>query len=168
MPILGETIESPRELYVHKLGAALTMEKTTLEMLEELQQEANDSTLQQNLKKHHRETQQQIQNLEQAFSALGQSPSEEPCPTIEGLQKEGKQNIKQVDDNLVDFVILGGVVETEAHEIAVYDGLITKAQAMGEDDIVALLQENLEQEQNVLQQARKEKKRVAQSKLQYV
>src|SRR5919199_3978063 len=96
-------IESPQELFAQKLGAALTMEKTTLEMLEELQQEANDSTLQQNLKKHHRETQQQIQNLEQAFSALGQSPSEEPCPTIEGLQKEGKQNIKEVGDNLVDY-----------------------------------------------------------------
>ena len=158
-------ISSPQELFVHKLGAALTMEKTTLEMLEELQREAHDSTLQQNLKKHHRETQQQIQNLEQVFSALGQSPSEEPCPTIDGLQKEGKQNIKEVEDHLVDYVILGGVVETEAHEAAVYDGLISSAETFGEDDIVALLQENLEQEQNVLQQARREKKRVAQSKL---
>ena len=31
MAILGEDIESPRELYVHKLGAALKMEKTILE-----------------------------------------------------------------------------------------------------------------------------------------
>jgi ferritin-like metal-binding protein YciE len=29
-------IETPRELFVHKVGAALTMEETILEMLEEL------------------------------------------------------------------------------------------------------------------------------------
>ena len=155
-------IESPQELFVHKLGAALTMEKTTLEMLEELQQEANDPKLRQNLQKHHRETQQQIQNLEQVFSAIGSQPNEQPCPTIDGLQKESKQMIKQVDEELVDAVILGGVVETEAHEISVYDGLIASAEPFGEEDIIALLQENLEQEQNVLQQSRKEKKRVAQ------
>jgi hypothetical protein len=35
-------------------------------------------------------------------------------------------------------VILGGAAETEHHEIAVYEGLITKAEAMGEQDIVGL------------------------------
>jgi ferritin-like metal-binding protein YciE len=58
------------------------------------------------------------------------------------------------------------VVETEAHEIAVYDGLITKAQAMGEDDIVALLQENLESEQQTLQKARKATDKLAKRVLQ--
>jgi ferritin-like metal-binding protein YciE len=67
----------------------------------------------------------------------------------------------QVDETLNDAVILSGVVETEAHEIAVYDGLITKAQAMGEDDIVALLQENLESEQQTLQKARKATEKLA-------
>ena len=42
-------------------------------------------------------------------------------------------------------MILGGVIETEHHEIAVYDGLIIKAEQMGDDDIFALLHENLEQ-----------------------
>jgi len=45
-------IETPRELFVHELGAALTMEKTTLGMLEELEQEANDPQLKQNLRHH--------------------------------------------------------------------------------------------------------------------
>ena len=45
---------------------------------------------------------------------------------------------------------VAGVCETEHHEIAVYEGLITKAEAMGEQDIVALLQENLEQEEAAL------------------
>src|SRR5438874_1245151 len=68
------SIETPHELFVHKLGAALTMEETILEMLENLQEEASDSTLQRNLEQHHRETQQQIGNLKQIFRALGEEP----------------------------------------------------------------------------------------------
>jgi ferritin-like metal-binding protein YciE len=155
MALLGEKIESPRELYVHKLGAALKMEKTILEdMLPQLEEAANDRELKQNLSQHRRETEGHIKNIEQVFRALGAEPDEQSCPAIEGLEKEGQAMLRDVDENLNDAVILSGIVETEAHEIAVYDGLITKAQAMGEDDVVALLQENLENEQQTLQKAR--------------
>ena len=147
------SVETPTELFVHKLGAALTMEETILDMLEELQAKASDTKLKQDLKKHHTETQQQAQNLTRVFEALGEEPDKQSCPAIEGLEKEGKQMIKEVDDALVDSVILGGVIETEHHEIAVYDGLIIKAEQMGDDDIVALLQENLEQEEAALDKA---------------
>ncbi|HYY03851.1 MAG TPA: ferritin-like domain-containing protein [Gaiellaceae bacterium] len=167
MPILGEAIESPRELYVHKLGEALKMEKKIFEdMLPQLEEAAKDRELKQNLQQHRRETQGHIRNLEQVFRALGEAPDEQPCPAIEGLEKEGQATLGQVEESLNDSVILSGVVETEAHEIAVYDGLITKAQAMGEDDIVALLQENLESEQQTLQKARKATDKLAKRVLQ--
>lgn len=155
-------VASPHELFIHQLGAALTMEETILGMLEELERKANDAQLKQNLRHHHQETQQQVRNLQRAFGALGQEVESQPCPTIEGLKSEGEQMLKNVDDELNDAVILSGVVETEAHEIAVYDGLITTADAMGEDDIVALFQENLEQEQATLKKGRNAKKQLAQ------
>jgi ferritin-like metal-binding protein YciE len=168
MPILGDTVESPRELYVHKLGAALKMEKKIFEdMLPQLEEAAKDRELKQSLAQHRRETQGHIRNLEQVFRALGEDRDEQSCPTIEGLEKEGQSMLGQVDENLNDAVILSGVVETEAHEIAVYDGLITKAQAMGEDDIVALLQENLENEQQTLQKARKATEKLAKRTVQH-
>src|SRR5690348_10535835 len=147
------SIETPRDLFVHKLGAALTMEETIVDMLENLQQEASDPQLKRNLKQHHAETQQHVANLQQIFRALGEEPETQSCPAIDGLEKEGKQMIKEVDDSLVDSVILGGVIETEHHEIAVYDSLIIKAEQMDDEDIVALLQENLEQEEAVLDKA---------------
>ena len=156
------SIETPRELFVHKVGAALKMENTILDMLEELQEKAHDTELRRNLASHHRETQQQVRNLERVFEALGKDPEEQSCPTIEGLQKEGEQTLQQVEDDLNDAVILSGVVETEAHEIAVYDVLITQAEGMGEEDIVALFQENLEQEQATLKKARTATKKLAQ------
>jgi ferritin-like metal-binding protein YciE len=153
MAVLGKTIATPRELLVHKLGAALTMEETILEMLEKLQQEARDPSLRSNLKQHHRETQGQVENLNQVFTALGKKPEEQPSPAIEGLQKEGDQLLGRVDDSLVDLVILDSVIETEHYEIAVYDGLIIKAERMGDDDVIALLNENIEQEEATLKKA---------------
>jgi ferritin-like metal-binding protein YciE len=146
-------VETPTELFTHKLGAALTMEETILEMLEELEDEASDRQLKQQLRQHHQETQQHIQNLRQVFVALGEEPEKQDCPTIEGLQKEGKEMIKDVDGSLVDAVILSGVIETEHHEIAVYDGLIITAEQMDDEDVVALLHENLEQEEATLDRA---------------
>jgi ferritin-like metal-binding protein YciE len=153
MGLTSPEIESPYELFVHKLGAALTMEQTTLEMLGKLQAEASDSTLKRQLQQHHKETQQQIENLHRAFEAIGEEPEPKPCPAIEGLQKEGEQLLSQVDEELVDAVILSSVIETEHHEVAVYDGLIIQAEVMGEDDLVALFQENLEQEDQALDKA---------------
>ena len=147
------SIETPHELFVHKLGAALTMEETILGMLENLQEEASDPTLQRNLQQHHQETQNHVSNLQQIFRALGEEPEKQSCPAIEGLEKEGKQMIKEVDESLVDAVILNGVIETEHHEIAVYDSLIITAEQMDDEDVVALLHENLEQEEAVLDKA---------------
>jgi ferritin-like metal-binding protein YciE len=162
MALLDAKIQSPEELFAHKLGAALTMENTILGMLEKLQQEAQDSQLERDLRQHHEETQRHVQNLQRCFHALGEPIDEKPCPAIEGLEKEGEQMIGQVSDDLVDSVILSGVIETEHHEIAVYDGLIIKAEAMGEDDVVALLTENLEQEDQTLNKAIKAAEQLAQ------
>jgi len=54
------------------------------------------------------------------------------------------------------------VTETEHHEIAVYEGLITYAVAMGEQDVVSFLQQNLEQEQATVQTAKQVSKQLAQ------
>ena len=143
-------VENPKELFVHKLGAALTMENTVEEMLGKLVEKANDTALKQQLRHHREETQSQIRNLRQAFSSLGMEPKERPCPAIEGIEKEGEANLGMADESLNDAVILAGAGETEHHEIAVYENLIVHANALGHDEVVSLLQENLEQEQHTL------------------
>jgi ferritin-like metal-binding protein YciE len=157
-----ERLDNPKELFSYKLGAALKMENTVLEMLGDLEDAAQSDQLKQQFSHHADETRQQISNIEQAFSALGHDPDDSPCPAIEGIEKEGKANIKKADDNLVDAVILSGAAETEHHEIAVYEGLITEAEAMGKQDIVQLLQQNLEQEQHTLDEVKQAMHEVAQ------
>src|SRR5256885_13207928 len=129
MPQIGD----PKQLFAHKLGATLTMEETVVGMLKELEGKANETELKEQLSHHRDETQGQIANLTQAFGALGKEPERQPCPVIDGLKTEGEQLLEQTSPQLHDGVILSGCAEVEHHEIAVYDGLITLADELGED-----------------------------------
>jgi ferritin-like metal-binding protein YciE len=156
-----ERLNTPEELYHYKLGAALKMEQTVLDMLDDNAEAAQREELKQLFRHHQDETRQQISNLEEAFRAFGWEVDDSPCPAIQGIEKEGKANVKKADDKLVDAVLLAGAAETEHHEIAVYEGLITNAQAMGKGDVVELLRQNLEQEQHTLQEVESETEKVA-------
>jgi ferritin-like metal-binding protein YciE len=156
-----DRINSPDEMFAYKLGAAYTMEQTVLGMLGNLEDEATRPELKEQFRHHADETREQIAHIEQAFRALGLKPDDKPCPAIDGLEKEGKANIKMTDESLVDAVILAGAAETEHHEIAVYEGLITHAQAMGHDDVADLLQQNLEQEQHTLEEVKQATQKLA-------
>jgi ferritin-like metal-binding protein YciE len=107
------------------------MEHSVLEMLDDNAQAAQSSELERLLRHHQDETREQIANLEQAFAALGWEVDDSPCPAIEGIETEGKATVKMADDAVIDDVLLSGAAETEHHEIAVYEGLITHPQAMG-------------------------------------
>jgi ferritin-like metal-binding protein YciE len=148
-------ITDARQFFTHKLGATLTMEETVLSMLSELEGKANDSELKEQLSHHREETQGQVSNLMQAFSALGAQAQRNPCPAIEGLEKEGRETLQQTSPELYDEVILAGCAEVEHHEIAVYDGLIELGDQLDADDVVALLKENLEQEEHTLKEVEK-------------
>jgi ferritin-like metal-binding protein YciE len=154
-------VSTPKELFVHKLGAALTMERTVLGMLDDLTEAAQSDELKQQFQHHKQETEGQIRNLEQCFHALGEDVDDSPCPAIQGLEKEGKATI-MTDESLLDAVVLSAAGETEHHEIAVYEGLIEHAEAMGATDVAALLRENLEQEEHTLREVQHATGKVAQ------
>ena len=154
MALLGTKLETRRDLYVFKLGAALTMEKTILDMLPQLEEEASHGELESALRMHRDQTENHVRNLERAFELLGEDPDEQPCPAIEGLEKEGQANLKMADEALKDAVIVSAVTETEHHEIAVYESLITNGRALGEHEVVGMLELNLADERAALQRAR--------------
>ncbi|HMJ03617.1 MAG TPA: DUF892 family protein [Conexibacter sp.] len=147
-----ERLNTPQEAYNYKLGAALKMEQTVLDMLDKNADEAQDEHVRELFRHHQAETRQQIRNIEGAFAAFGWDVDTSPCPAIEGLEKEGKANARKADDALVDSLLLQGAAEVEHHEIAVYEGLIINARAMGRRDVVRLLEQNLEQERHTLRE----------------
>jgi ferritin-like metal-binding protein YciE len=149
-----EHLNNPEEIFSFKLGAALTMEKKLVEVLEELEESAQRPEIKQALNEHREETRQHVANVERCFELLGEKIDDSPCPAVEGMAKEGKATIKKTDNTVVDAVILSAATESEHHEIAVYETLITNAEARGASEVAGLLRQNLEQEKHALEVAR--------------
>ena len=156
-----DKLKTPRDAFTFKLGSALKMENKVLDMLGDLEREASREELKQQFRHHAEETRQQIRNVEMAFEAIGEEPDDKPNLVIEAIDKEGKANVKMADDAIADSVILAGAEATEHHEIATYEWLIANAEALGEQQVVPLLQQNLEQEQHTLDEVRQAARRLA-------
>jgi len=161
-------INDARKLFVHQLGGALNMERTVLTMLKQNEQAVQEPELKQLFGHHRDETEGQVRNLEQAFSSLGEESAGHICHGMEGMKKEAADVIEKVAPELLDGALAGGATHVEHYEIATYEGLIAHAEAMGQDEVVALLQENLEQEQHTLQEVERTAQRLAQRAAQQV
>ena len=143
-------IRSPADLFVHELATTYDAEQRNLQMLNQTAGMEQNAQVKQALEQHREETQQQIQNLEQAFQALGIPPQRIPCYAVEGLHQDHQQFAQQsVPANLMTIYHLGATAKTEHYEVATYQGLIEQAKRMGQPGVARLLQENLRHEQEM-------------------
>ena len=157
-----ERLNTPEEAFNFLLGAALKMEHTVHDkILEDSIENAQDERIRHLFRHHQQETAQHIANLEQVFGLFDWEVDDSPCPAIEAIHKEGKMNAKKTDDSIVDSMLLASAAQVEHHEIAVYESLITNAQAMGREDVVRLLQQNLESESHTLDEVKRSAAQVA-------
>lgn len=159
------SMTDPRELFLHELGDMLFAEQTLVKALPKLAEEAGDEELRMGFEEHLEETKQHVANLEQAFEAIGEPAKAEKCPGIEGIKKEHDEFMRDESPSpeVCDMFLTGAGARAEHYEIAAYTGLVTLAKGLGEQDVVELLQENLEQEKRALQKLDTVSKRLAQA-----
>lgn len=143
------TINTTQELWQHELEDIYDAEHQFLMGQQEMLANATDPKLQAMLTQHIGETQGQIANLERVFQASGLRSQRTMCDAAKGLVSEARKTIGECAGNAAvrDNAILGAAARVEHYEMAVYRALITGAQVMGQDDVVALLQQNLQQEE---------------------
>ena len=153
----------PRELFLHELGDVLFAERTLVKALPKLRDEASDQELAESFAEHLEETKHHVTNVEKAFDVLGKPAKAERCPAIEGIKKEHDEFVadESPSPEVLDAFLTGAGARAEHYEIAAYEGLITMADAMGEDEVVRLLTENLEEEQAALKTVKTIGKRLA-------
>ena len=146
-------LTTPRDLFLHELGDILYVEKALVdEVLPTLIGQVQDTKFRKGLEKHLEETRGHITNVEQVFDELGESPKTEECIGFEGLKKEQEKLVEEASEGLIDLVNTGAAARTEHYEIAAYSGLIEMARALGEQNAVALLDENLKSERETLRE----------------
>ncbi len=114
---------------------------------------ATDPMLKAGIEKHMQETKQHVVTLENVFLALNHKPEESKCPICMGLLTSAESSMKEAGNDAIRDVSIGGsAMLIENYEIAAYKGLIGQAQAMGRQDVAAMLLQNLQQEQDTFGQ----------------
>ena len=83
---------------------------------------------------------------------LGAQPHPITCHAAAGLRQSLMEVVEsQPSARVLEGAVVAGMATTEHLEIAGYTGLVKKAQAMGQQEIAQLLQQNLQQEEATLQ-----------------
>jgi ferritin-like metal-binding protein YciE len=147
-------INNAQELFVHNLSEIYDAEHQFVEGQQEMAQQASDQDLKSAIEEHIGQTQQHARNLEGVFEQLGQQAQRATNEVAQGLVSSAQQLMQETqDENLRDCAINAAVIKVEHFEIGSYRGLVTAAQQMGQDEIVDLLQQNLQEEEQTAQTA---------------
>lgn len=136
-----------RDLYIDELKDLWSAEKQLTKALPKMAKAANDPELSKAFLTHLRETERQVERLEQVFEELGESPRGKKCIGMEGLIEEGQELIKEKPEpEVLDAGLIAKAQHIEHYEIAGYGTVRTYAQLLGSDRQAQLLQQTLDEE----------------------
>ncbi|WP_460635888.1 ferritin-like domain-containing protein [Larkinella harenae] len=140
-------MKTMQELMQHMIQDLYSAETQALDAMTELAERATSQELRQAFEVHQRETEQQVQRLEQIAQQMGVEPEGETCLAMQGLIDEAQDLLEQLeDDQLADAAIIGAAQKMEHYEIAAYGTARTLAQQAGQDQVAELLQQTLDEE----------------------
>jgi ferritin-like metal-binding protein YciE len=140
-------METFKELFEETLKDIYYAEKAILKALPKMAKKASSKKLQTAFTKHQKETEKQVDRLEQVFELLGKRASGKKCPAIDGIIEEGEEVMKEAkDDTIRDAAMLAAAQSVEHYEISRYGTLVAWAEKMEMSDAAELLQATLDEE----------------------
>ncbi|WP_035604268.1 ferritin-like domain-containing protein [Haloferula sp. BvORR071] len=108
---------------------------------------ASSEALKEAITSHLEETKGHVERLAKAAEVLGITPRGKTCKAMKGLIEEGAEALEEEGDpNLLDLAIIGAAQRVEHYEIAGYGCARALAEALGQDEIVDLLQATIDEE----------------------
>ena len=139
MALMDVLLDEMRDLY--------SAENQLVKALPKMAKGANDPSVKSLLKNHLEETKNQVVRLRDAFGILGKKPTGQHCNGMEGLIEEGQDALEKDEEGAnKDLGICGASSRVEHYEIAGYTTAIGLAKALGQKEVVGLLNENLQEE----------------------
>ncbi len=136
-----------KELFQDTLKDVFFAEKAILKALPKMAKKANSKKLQMAFMRHQKETEKQVQRLEQVFQMMGAKAQGKRCPAIEGIIEEAEELMKEAgDDTIRDAAILAAAQAVEHYEISRYGTLASWADKLEMQDAADLLRQTLEEE----------------------
>ena len=141
-------ITTLREALVEEVKDLYNAEKQLTKALPKLAKNSTNPKLREALLSHLRETEGQIERLEQVFQLLDEKPKGKLCEGIQGIIEEGNAMLGEVEEGpVMDACIIAAGQKSEHYEIASYGTCIAWAEAAGLGDVAELLQQTLTEEE---------------------
>jgi ferritin-like metal-binding protein YciE len=139
-----------QQLFVEELQDLYDAEKQLTRALPKVAKAANDEELGEAIREHLEVTKGHVERLEQAFESLDLKAKSKPCAGMKGIVTESSEAIqekKEDSEGVLDVAITGGARRVEHYEIAGYTVAIDMARELGHEDVAALLEATLQEEQ---------------------
>src|SRR3954471_16156668 len=147
----GGHMETGHEFFVHGLNDMIDAERQLLEALEENANDSSRGDLKKAFEQHRKETEGQIERLQQCFELLGEEAEDTECHGIRGIIAEKKAFAEEgPSEDLIDVFNVGAAIKAESYEICEYESLIDLAREMKHSKMAQLLSQNLKEEKATL------------------
>jgi ferritin-like metal-binding protein YciE len=144
---MASKMSTLEDLFVDLLKDLYSAEKQLVKALPKMAKAAQASDLQEAFQSHLRQTEGQVERLDQIFSDLEGSPRGKKCVGMEGLVEEGNEIMQaNADPDVMDAGLIAAAQKVEHYEIASYGTARAWAQQLGYDRAARLLQETLDEE----------------------
>ena len=125
-------LKSLKDLFVHLLKDMYYAEKQILKALPKMAKKADSDELRQAFEHHLKETEGQVDRLEQVFELCGIKAAGKSCPAIKGILEEGAEGMKDAKDpDVLDAGMIADAQAVEHYEIARYGTMIAWANQLG-------------------------------------
>lgn len=137
------------DLFHETLKDIYFAEKKILSTLPKMAKAAQSPDLTAAFEKHHAETEDHIERLEQVFELIDKPARGKTCDAINGIVEEGAGIIKDFKGQpALDAGLVAAAQAVEHYEIARYGTLKTWAGMLGHHDAVKLLDQTLREEKD--------------------
>ena len=138
---------SLHDLLIDELKDLYSAETQLTIALPKMAKAANDEALKAGFEEHLDQTHEHIARLDRVMELLEASPRGKTCKAMKGLVAEGEEKIDEDASPAVkDAALICAAQKVEHYEIAGYGSVRTFAEILGQDEVVALLQETLDEE----------------------
>lgn len=135
------------KLFVTELEDMYDGEQQLVEALSEMEESAASGELKSAFHEHLEQTRTHVNRLESVFRAIGQEPHRRSCKGLAGIIDEGEKLAKEFRGNsALDAGLIASGQKAEHYEITSYGTLCSWAEELGNMQIAALLQQNLQEE----------------------
>lgn len=143
----GSVAHGLTDLFEDMLKDIYWAEKALVKALPKMAKKATSDNLVQALEDHLEETNGHVERCEQIFEIMGKTARAKKCEAMDGLIKEAQEIMESTEEGPVrDAGIIAAGQKVEHYEIASYGTMRAFANILGEDEIVSLLEETLNEE----------------------